>query len=87
MLIDAHAGEHAGDAHSVRAHGHFLLKASLAAFFLSLLLPVFGIGVYKNSSGQLNFEMWYPLGVMTIALVVMHEFIAPMPPKEVDDRP
>ncbi len=85
-MINAHAIEHAGVAHSEQAHGHFLLKASLGAFFLSLLLPVFGIGVYKNTSGELNFEIWYVLGVMTVALVVMHEFIAPMPPKEADDR-
>jgi len=84
MLIDEHATEHAGDAHSEKAHGHFLLKASCTLFVLWLLLPVFGIGTYKNSSGQLSFDMWYPLSLMTIALVIMHEFIAPVPPKELE---
>jgi len=84
MLIDAHAVEHAGDTHSEEAHGHFLMKASLAAFAIWLLLPVFGIGLYRNASGDRSFDMWYVLSLMAIALVIMHEFIAPIPPKELE---
>jgi hypothetical protein len=82
MLIDADKAEHAGDRHPDKPHGHFLLKASLVAFVLWLFLPVFGIGVYRNTSGDRSFDMWYPLTLMTIALIIMHEFIAPLPPKE-----
>lgn len=81
MLIDAEKAEHAGDTHSDKPHGHFLLKASIVAFGLWLFLPVFGIGLYRNASGDRSFDMWYPLSLMTIALVIMHEFIAPLPPK------
>ena len=81
MLIDQDAQAHAGDTHSDKPHGHFLLKASCIAFALWLLLPVFGVGLYKNASGDRSFDMWYPLSLMTIALVIMHEFIAPLPPK------
>jgi len=81
MLIDADKTESSGEAHA-EAHGGFLLKASLVAFAVWLALPVFGIGIYKNSSGDRSFDMWYPLSLMTIALVIMHEFIAPLPPKD-----
>jgi hypothetical protein len=63
-------------------HGHGLLKGALIAAALWLLLPVFGLGLYKNSSGDISFDLWYLLVFMVIGLVLMHEFIAPLPPKE-----
>jgi predicted branched-subunit amino acid permease len=80
MLIDA--DENVTTAHAEKHKGHWLLKASLAALLLWPLLAAFGVGVYRNTSGDRSFDLWYLIVYMLIALVVMHEFIAPMPPKE-----
>ena len=69
-------------AHAEKHKGHWLLKASLIALLAWPLLAFFGIGVYRNASGDRSFDLWYLLAYMIIALIVMHEFIAPLPPRE-----
>jgi hypothetical protein len=68
--------------HGVKHRGHWLLKASLFGLLGWGFLPVFGIGIYKNTSGDRSFDLWYLLVFMIIALILMHELIAPLPPKE-----
>jgi len=79
MLIE---DENITIAHAEKHKGHWLMKGSLIGLGLWSLLPIFGVGLYKNSSGDRSFDLWYLLVLMVIALVVMHEFIAPLPPKE-----
>jgi hypothetical protein len=45
-------------------------------------LPVFGVGFYRNGSGQLFFQLWYLVGFMVIAFFLMHELITPLPPRD-----
>jgi hypothetical protein len=64
------------------AEGHGMLKIALILFGVAALLPLFGIGVYRNASGDRCFDLWYLIALMLVALFIMHEFIAPLPPKE-----
>ena len=50
------------------------------------MLPVFGVGFYRNGSGQLFFQLWYLVGFMVIAFFLMHELITPLPPKDTERR-
>lgn len=62
--------------------GHKAVLVFLAALCLYSVLPVFGVGFYRNSSGQLFFQLWYLVGFMLIGFLLMHELITPLPPKE-----
>jgi hypothetical protein len=81
MLTDTEIETAPAEAHD-KAHGHWHIKIALALFGLGALLPLFGIGVYKNSSGDRCFDLGYLIPMMLVALFIMHEFIAPLPPKE-----
>jgi hypothetical protein len=48
-------------------------------------LPVFGVGFYRNGSGQLFFQLWYLIGFMVIAFFLMHELITPLPPRDTNE--
>jgi hypothetical protein len=63
-------------------HGAFLVKLFLFANLAWLVLPVFGIGIYKNGSGDISFDLWYLIAFLVLAFLLMHEIITPMPPKE-----
>ncbi len=67
------------DAHEKK--GHKAVLVLLAAFCLYALVPVFGIGRYRNGSGQVFFENWYMLGFLVVSFFLMHELITPLPPK------
>ena len=84
MLTDTDLETAHAEAHD-RAHGHWHIKFALALFGLGVLLPAFGIGVYRNSSGDRCFELWYLIALMLVGLFIMHEFIAPLPPKEASE--
>jgi hypothetical protein len=62
--------------------GHKAVLVLLALFCAYALVPVFGIGLYRNGSGQTFFELWYLVGFMIIAFFLMHELITPLPPKD-----
>ena len=62
--------------------GHKAVLGLLVAFLLYAAIPVFGIGRYRNSSGQVFFENWYLLGFLVVAFFLMHELITPLPPKD-----
>ena len=62
--------------------GHKAVLVFLAALCLYSVLPVFGVGFYRNGSGQLFFQLWYLVGFMLIGFVLMHELITPLPPKD-----
>ena len=57
-----------------------IFLVALVRLFASL--PVFGVGFYRNGSGQLFFQLWYLIGFMIIAFFLMHELITPLPPKD-----
>lgn len=70
--------EHAPD--PGKSHeSHFAVKLILILLAGWAVLPVFGIGLWKNSSGDLSFDLWYLIVFMLIAFALMHEFITPMP--------
>jgi hypothetical protein len=62
--------------------GHKAVLVFLAALCLYSVLPVFGVGFYRNGSGQLFFQLWYLVGFMLIGFLLMHELITPLPPKD-----
>jgi hypothetical protein len=62
--------------------GHKAVLVLLAAFLGFALVPVFGIGLYRNGSGQVFFDLWYLIGFMITGFFLMHELITPLPPKE-----
>jgi hypothetical protein len=66
--------------------GHKAVLVFLAALCLYSVLPVFGVGFYRNGSGQLFFQLWYLVGFMLIGFLLMHELITPLPPKEPGKR-
>jgi hypothetical protein len=68
------------DATSHKSHKAVLLF--LVALCAYSVLPVFGIGFYRNGSNQLFFQLWYLIGFMVIAFFLMHELITPLPPKD-----
>ena len=80
MLIDA--AENVSVSHE--KHGHGLLKWATILMMAWAVLPFFGIGLHKTTSGDRSFDLWFLLSFMVIALVVMHEFIAPLPPKDAE---
>lgn len=61
--------------------GHKAVLVLLLAFCLYALVPVFGVGRYRNGSGQVFFENWYLLGFLVVSFFLMHELITPLPPK------
>ena len=63
---------------------HFIVKLFLVLLAVWAFLPVFGIGLWKNSSGDLSFDLWYLIVFMIFAFMLMHEFITPLPAKEVN---
>jgi hypothetical protein len=65
--------------------GHGALRALLIAFVAYALVPLFGVGRYRNGSGQTFFENWYLLGFLVVSFFLMHELITPLPPKEKDE--
>ncbi len=66
--------------------GHRAVLVLLAAFCLYALVPVFGVGRYRNGSGQVFFENWYLLGFLVVSFFLMHELITPLPPKSTGDE-
>ena len=64
--------------------GHKAVLIFLVALLAYSLLPVFGVGFYRNGSGQLFFQLWYLIGFMVIAFFLMHELITPLPPKDTE---
>jgi hypothetical protein len=64
--------------------GHKAVLIFLFALLAYALLPVFGVGFYRNGSGQLFFTLWYLVGFMIIAFFLMHELITPLPPKDTE---
>ena len=62
--------------------GHKAVLGFLVALCAYAVLPVFGVGFYRNGSGQLFFQLWYLVGFMLIGFVLMHELITPLPPKD-----
>jgi hypothetical protein len=62
--------------------GHRAVLVLLALFCAYALIPVFGVGMYRNGSGQIFFDLWYLLGFMIVAFFLMHELITPLPPKD-----
>jgi hypothetical protein len=64
------------------AHGHKSVRYLLLLLIAYALLPAFGIGLYRNSSGDRFFSFWYLLVFLVISFFLIHEFITPMPPKE-----
>lgn len=62
-------------------HGHKAVLVLLAVFCAYAVVPVFGVGFYRNGSGQKFFELWYLVGFMIVAFFLMHELITPLPPK------
>jgi hypothetical protein len=62
--------------------GHKAVLIFLVALCAYSVLPFFGIGFYRNGSGQWFFQLWYLIGFMIIAFFLMHELITPLPPKE-----
>ena len=62
--------------------GHKAVLVLLALFCAYALVPVAGVGMYRNGSGQIFFETWYLLGFLIVSFFLMHELITPLPPKE-----
>jgi hypothetical protein len=62
--------------------GHKAVLIFLVALLAYALLPVFGVGFYRNGSGQVFFTLWYLIGFMVLAFFLMHELITPLPPKD-----
>ena len=67
------------DAHATK--GHKAVLVLLGLFCAWALIPVFGVGMYRNGSGQIFFDLWYLIGFMIVAFFLMHELITPLPPK------
>ncbi|MGZ6971126.1 MAG: hypothetical protein ACXVID_05650 [Thermoanaerobaculia bacterium] len=65
--------------------GHPAVLIFLLALCAYGTLPVFGVGFYRNGSGQLFFQLWYLIGFMVIAFFLMHELITPLPPKDTNE--
>ncbi|MGA7990391.1 MAG: hypothetical protein WCC53_03060 [Thermoanaerobaculia bacterium] len=63
-------------------HGHKAVLVLLAVFCAYAVVPVFGVGFYRNGSGQKFFDVWYLIGFMIVAFFLMHELITPLPPKD-----
>ena len=61
--------------------GHKAVLVLLALFCAYALIPVFGVGMYRNGSGQVFFELWFLIGFMILGFFLMHELITPLPPK------
>jgi hypothetical protein len=61
--------------------GHKAVLVFMALLAAYACLPVFGVGFYRNSSGDRFFQLWYLIGFMVIAFFLMHEVITPIPPK------
>jgi hypothetical protein len=61
---------------------HLAMKLILLLLAGWACLPVFGIGLWKNSSGDLSFDLWYLIVFMLIAFLLMHEFITPLPARD-----
>jgi hypothetical protein len=64
------------------AHGHKSVRYLLFLLIAYALLPAFGIGLYRNNSGDRFFSFWYLLVFLVIGFFLIHEFITPLPPKE-----
>jgi hypothetical protein len=62
--------------------GHKAVRIFLFALLAYAALPVFGVGLYRNGSGQVFFTLWYLIGFMILAFFLMHELITPLPPKD-----
>jgi hypothetical protein len=68
-------------------HGaHKAVRYLLIALLACAVLPVFGVGLYTNSSGDRLFSLPYLLVFMGIAFFLMHEVITPLPPSRVSNR-
>jgi hypothetical protein len=65
--------------------GHKAVLIFLFALCAYALLPVFGVGFYRNGSNQLFFQLWYLVGFMIIAFFLMHELITPLPPRDTNE--
>ena len=65
--------------------GHKAVLIFLVALCAYATLPVFGVGFYRNGSGQLFFQLWYLVGFMIIGFFLMHELITPLPPKDTSE--
>jgi hypothetical protein len=66
--------------------GHTAVLVFLLALCAYGTLPVFGVGFYRNGSGQLFFQLWYLIGFMIIAFFLMHELITPLPPRDPNEE-
>jgi hypothetical protein len=64
--------------------GHKAVLIFLFALLAYAALPVFGVGFYRNGSGQVFFTLWYLIGFMILAFFLMHELITPLPPKDTE---
>ena len=64
------------------ARRHVLPKILALVFCVYAVLPAFGIGSYRNGSGQRLFDLWYLLGFLIVGFFLIHEIITPLPPKE-----
>ena len=62
--------------------GHKAVLVLLVGLVLYALVPFFGIGRYRNASGQVFFDNWYLLGFLVVSFFLMHELITPLPPKD-----
>ena len=69
-LETQHAEEHAG---------HKGLRWLVLALLAYMVLPLVGVGLYQNGSGQSFFALWYVIGFMVLGFFLMHELITPFP--------
>ena len=61
---------------------HFAVKLFVLLLVGWSFLPAFGIGLWKNPSGDISFDLWYLIVFMLIAFLLMHEFITPLPARD-----
>ena len=71
------------DTHAKTGHKAVLVLLALTCAWA--LVPVTGVGLYRNGSGQVFFDLWYLLGFLICGFFLMHELITPLPPKEKDE--
>ena len=71
------------DTHAKKGHKAVLVLLALTCAWA--LVPVSGVGLYRNGSGQVFFDLWYLLGFLIFGFFLMHELITPLPPKEQDE--
>lgn len=68
--------------HAEKHESHKALFFFLFALAAYAMLPLVGVGFYRNGSGDRFFSLWYMIGFLLIAFFLMHEFITPVPPKD-----